>query len=120
MKATMEILTKAVVFYEEGTELGKLFENTFLHKDIPFVGINTDRCFIPGIIVYVSKEVARTLFNGVNRPRICTAFPASETFERHKKIPLPDALPDRENKLKCNEDDDYPFQEVRMLDADFI
>jgi hypothetical protein len=64
------------------------------------------------MIIYQKTEVAVILFDDVDQPEAVTAFAAPGTSERHKKIPLPDALPDCKTKLKCNEDDDHPFQEI--------
>ena len=77
------------------------FRSPFFRKlFLPYVALLGAVILVLG---FIAAEVVRGAF---------TAFAAPGTFERHMKIPLPDALPDCKTKLKCNEDDDHPFQEI--------
>lgn len=70
---------------KKGADPGEFFKDTHVQKKIPLVGINTDRCLLPGIIImYQKTEVAIIFFDDVDQPKICTTFPALETFERQE------------------------------------
>jgi hypothetical protein len=62
----------AGVATKKGADPGEHIKNTCIQKKVALVGINTD---------------GSILFDSVDQPKICTAFPALETFEGQRGSP---------------------------------
>jgi hypothetical protein len=78
----------AGVATKKGADPGEHIKNTCIQKKVALVGINTDGSILTGIIImYQKTEVAIILFDSVDQPKICTAFPALETFEGQRGSP---------------------------------
>ena len=56
----------------------------------------------------------------MNPPEVFTAFPALKTFERHVwDAPLMEG-PDHEHKFKSDQEDNYPFEKIGVLDTHLV
>lgn len=109
---------------EEGAGVGEFFKDAFVIEQFVFVWVNGNLGIFTGIVVMDKKPVIAVIFlNDVDVPEITATLPALEAFKRQDtRLPLlmQDILPDNEQDLKGDEDDDDPLKRVRVLDTNLI
>ena len=108
---------------EERARVGQSLKDCPVIEEGMLVRINSDKILITGMKVPDKEPVISVLFvNYMDKSQVPATLTAPEALEPHIRISRvsPECLPDGKYKLHRDQDDDDPFETVRVLDPDLV